>query len=713
MMLSTCCHGLCLQCVLRLKSSRSSDRLACPECRQFTSRAAVLLNRPLLDLINAAKASKPVDDDALCDQCVADEVASIPTSNCFQCQHWLCLYHAQIHARQHKSHDGVHSYGAILADTGLKARVAQQTRTVIKRCPDHISFVLGRHCIDCNQLVCEQCIDSSHTAHRHEHINTALSILVASSTSLIESATRFDSNASPYMKTLSHQKQSIESEQHVLNAMSTNIARLNNQLSTRKSCVVDAMQLMSATQANMSSACQKLKADLVTCDYNKIRTSANQLQSCHDSCKRLMTSHQPSNGVADAKMLSSLLEASALLSVCDRSVSPSRERDCEQKDVEADSNKQSRRRKLLSTSISAVHASSSNTTANHIPLFSFGSMTNFASLATQSNPPVNPFSSIPLPSFTTTNMPFVFGSLPPSSSLTSSSNTSLSSTSAVTSAAPDCVSKSVSLSDPVSEVSIRSGVGGISFNMPAPAPTTTSGVVAGFGSGFCQSTTSDFGSIFQSSTSANPFASATIPQQSNTARVTTSSITSQSESSPITTFGLSFSNTLVTTQVLQPVVDPVSVSAATSSKHGDASQPTNPFAPSINPFAPAFGGFNPASGAGGFGSSFSNSAFAGGSSFVGSLSATAASTLSQSGVASVSSDAHVSRGFELPVIGSSTAAPATSSPGSVAALSGALSQGIGGFAQLAAAAGPGSVAGWGSRPFGQTGYSANTGAFRD
>lgn len=324
MILPTCGHGFCSQCITELYQNSYDSDITCPECRQLTSYYSVILNRPLLAVIEVptvVKTDKPVDNEALCDSCVCDDVASIATSHCFQCEHWLCVHHTQLHARKHKSHDEVHSFDDVLANPDLNTRIAQQVRTVITRCVVHTTFTLRQYCIDCNQIVCEQCIQSDHPTHRHEDINTAISSLVASSNSLIDHVVQTKSAVLPQITYMAQQQQAIECEKNVLNQMSMKISQRVNQLYARNLLLVDEMKLMSATIEKMSLSCDKLKADLAGRDLNKIKTSVDQLQLTHASCSCLMLSHQPEHHVPYSDVMSALLEANRLLSIFDRDVS--------------------------------------------------------------------------------------------------------------------------------------------------------------------------------------------------------------------------------------------------------------------------------------------------------------------------------------------------------------------------------------------------------
>eukprot|EP00117_Sycon_ciliatum_P025239 scpid81980/ scgid20988/ len=162
----SCLHALCVPC---LQNSLGFDGcVKCPRCSVSTQLHFGL--DPLRSLPNVVQASDTMTGAAAgqsqaiqtCDECWDGKPATV---GCENCSLKFCEYHGTGHPMC-KSGKG-HTVKALSASsTESTSSGSSSGRVVQHRCALHTNEVLKQFCLDCNQLLCTQCIHTG--AHRHD-----------------------------------------------------------------------------------------------------------------------------------------------------------------------------------------------------------------------------------------------------------------------------------------------------------------------------------------------------------------------------------------------------------------------------------------------------------------------------------------------------------------------------------------------------------------
>ena len=163
----SCLHALCVPC---LQNSLGFDGcIKCPQCLVGTQLHFGRLD-PLRSLPNVVQASDTVTGAAAdpgeviqnCDECWDGKPATVVCENC---NVKFCEHHATAHSMS-RSGKG-HTVKALSASSTESTSSGSSSGTVVQhRCALHTNEVLKQFCLDCNQLLCAQCIHTG--AHRHD-----------------------------------------------------------------------------------------------------------------------------------------------------------------------------------------------------------------------------------------------------------------------------------------------------------------------------------------------------------------------------------------------------------------------------------------------------------------------------------------------------------------------------------------------------------------
>ena len=163
----SCFHALCTACLGQHVAFDGGVK--CPKC--FTKTLVPTASPPVSALPNTypklaqgeiSSSSIDVRVKVMCDECAKDEPA---TANCADCGANLCQTHAAAHPLFRATRD--HKMTSLSAEQAETAVVAQ--RFAQHYCGVHPNQVLSQYCIVCNQLACQQCLDTgAHSEAQHE-----------------------------------------------------------------------------------------------------------------------------------------------------------------------------------------------------------------------------------------------------------------------------------------------------------------------------------------------------------------------------------------------------------------------------------------------------------------------------------------------------------------------------------------------------------------
>ncbi|XP_065187297.1 E3 ubiquitin-protein ligase TRIM71-like [Sycon ciliatum] len=166
----SCLHALCVPC---LQNSLGFD--GCIKCSQCLSATQLPVGtQPLRSLPNVVQEKDVIGATGqlqrspvspTCDECWDDTAATVV---CEICDVKFCEYHGTGHLRSKsgRGHTINPLSAASITETGSTSSGSSSGRVVQHRCALHTNEVLKQFCLDCNQLLCSQCIHTG--AHRHD-----------------------------------------------------------------------------------------------------------------------------------------------------------------------------------------------------------------------------------------------------------------------------------------------------------------------------------------------------------------------------------------------------------------------------------------------------------------------------------------------------------------------------------------------------------------
>ncbi|XP_065186064.1 E3 ubiquitin-protein ligase TRIM45-like [Sycon ciliatum] len=162
--LVSCLHAICIACLEKLVTF--DGRVHCPKCFAKTptprSPASSLPDNYPKPTTPGQSASSSEPEPVLCDDCAEDEPA---TARCVNCGVNLCETHAASHplfraTRNHK----------VASLTAEQEKNAPRTTKLQHYCAFHPTQVLSNYCVPCDQLACQQCLDTgAHSKPEQKH----------------------------------------------------------------------------------------------------------------------------------------------------------------------------------------------------------------------------------------------------------------------------------------------------------------------------------------------------------------------------------------------------------------------------------------------------------------------------------------------------------------------------------------------------------------
>ena len=204
----SCLHALCVPC---LQNSLGFDGcVKCPQCSVSTQLHFGRLD-PLRSLPNVVQASDTMTGAAAgqsqaiqtCDECWDGKPGTV---GCVNCSLKFCEYHGTGHLMS-KSGKG-HTVKALSASSTESTNSGSGSGRVVRhRCALHTNEVLKQFCLDCNQLLCTQCIHTG--AHRHDE-HKVMDIASAAQNTRDTLSTKLSSCTSEYDGVLSSAIETVE-----------------------------------------------------------------------------------------------------------------------------------------------------------------------------------------------------------------------------------------------------------------------------------------------------------------------------------------------------------------------------------------------------------------------------------------------------------------------------------------------------------------------
>lgn len=210
----SCGHSLCSKCLDALKSAEakqadqssnnSNDHAVCCQgCKHYTSHQDVsehyvmckfLQNQQVISQINQSTNSVATMNVRACDMCKADHITEPPTSHCFECKQWLCEYHLKLHAAKQSLHNDVQSCQVIDSNPELLKRTEHIPELPSEPCASHASESVTQYCMECDQFMCQLCVQDAHCDHRLQDSKTLWPTSVSVVTSTVQSLNKCISN---------------------------------------------------------------------------------------------------------------------------------------------------------------------------------------------------------------------------------------------------------------------------------------------------------------------------------------------------------------------------------------------------------------------------------------------------------------------------------------------------------------------------------------
>lgn len=208
-----CGYSMCSMCLNGLpqqKQKQKLDVIKCPSCRKDTLRRNAFVNRLARDLMQQAvqPATDALSDkdeasnnqtNSPCDRCLQDDLFNKSVSYCFDCEPWtwMCGPHSELHKLQHSSHSGLYSCEELLEYAAQGQPVSesndqetnqsnnqpikqsnnqsnsQSDRFPITECVIHPCKPRRSFCVNCDELLCSQCILPFHAEHEIQDVQSA------------------------------------------------------------------------------------------------------------------------------------------------------------------------------------------------------------------------------------------------------------------------------------------------------------------------------------------------------------------------------------------------------------------------------------------------------------------------------------------------------------------------------------------------------------
>ncbi|XP_061181212.1 uncharacterized protein LOC133189836 [Saccostrea echinata] len=165
-----CLHSFCKQCIAdfiqKSDSKRSSD---CPICRETFSvdQKSLKTNFFLQNMIDLIESSS---SKLLCSFCKLMDKEHIAVSQCISCLDYLCEECTKTHALTRQTID----HKVVPISEIREGKYVREIQSVQKiRCSQHTDEILRYFCIQCNLLVCRDCIIFEHKSHDFKPISNA------------------------------------------------------------------------------------------------------------------------------------------------------------------------------------------------------------------------------------------------------------------------------------------------------------------------------------------------------------------------------------------------------------------------------------------------------------------------------------------------------------------------------------------------------------
>ncbi|XP_065187409.1 E3 ubiquitin-protein ligase TRIM45-like [Sycon ciliatum] len=162
--LVSCLHAICIACLEKLVTF--DGRVHCPKCFAKTptprSPASSLPDNYPKPTTLGQSASSSEPEPVLCDDCAEDEPA---TASCGDCGTNLCSAHAVVHPLSRATRN--HKLASLTAE---QEKNAPRTTKLQHYCAFHPTEVLSKYCVPCDQLACQQCLDTgAHSKPEQKH----------------------------------------------------------------------------------------------------------------------------------------------------------------------------------------------------------------------------------------------------------------------------------------------------------------------------------------------------------------------------------------------------------------------------------------------------------------------------------------------------------------------------------------------------------------
>ena len=181
-----CLHCFCRDCIENLRIPRR-DAFHCPECHKDVNIPDNDVEKlpdafPVYHKLELSRFVQKLEsgEHGTCDTCSRTSLYAEAEAFCHSCGEHVCEGCIQKHKKEATLSDHrVVSYNELVksADHSQHSEVLKKSRAAsfkhFNDCSKHKKQKFIRYCYDCNELVCQDCIDTEHRQHKHDFITKA------------------------------------------------------------------------------------------------------------------------------------------------------------------------------------------------------------------------------------------------------------------------------------------------------------------------------------------------------------------------------------------------------------------------------------------------------------------------------------------------------------------------------------------------------------